>query len=400
MVGTKRDIITVLSERLIFVYLVIFPLGQLIRLRLDFYGVKVPIHPTDVIVGISIVLFLLSRSEKPKIFKHILSFLLVALFSLIFSLTQFNISQVAIGSLYLVRLSAYAFFFLLTWNIVTKGKHLKGTLFNGLIAVSIAVGIFGWIQYFWLPDLRSLRLLGWDDHLYRLTGTFLDPGFTGIILVLGALTSISKYLRGKDRKVILISAFLLISIIFTYSRASYIAMFSGLIALFILVKRDVKKVFFLVFLLFLLVLPFIPRQLSEGAQLERTHSIYAKITNYSQTLTIFKKSPLFGVGFNNICSFRVKYFGDLGYKSHSCSGSDSSLLLVLATTGVVGLLVFVNTSLQILRSVKRNLFGNTFLICSSALFIHSLFLNSLFYPWIMGWMGILLAIALGDRSKS
>ena len=38
---------------------------------------------------------------------------------------------------------------------------------------------FGILQYALVPDLRSLHILGWDDHLNRLAGSFLDPNFTG-----------------------------------------------------------------------------------------------------------------------------------------------------------------------------------------------------------------------------
>ena len=76
---------------------------------------------------------------------------------------------------------------------------------------------------------------GWDDHLYRLIGTFLDPGFTAIILVFGFLTSLAYYLKPaapkggfKNKYFLLISIFLFVSILFTYSRAGYIALIVGM----------------------------------------------------------------------------------------------------------------------------------------------------------------------------
>ncbi|MCH7641056.1 O-antigen ligase family protein [Patescibacteria group bacterium] len=396
MAKTRGKLSEIFASRLIFVYLLLFPLGQLIRLESEFFGTKVTIHPVDIVAGLSLLLFLLGRLKTPAIFASISSFLAVAVFSLIFSLTILDSSQVLIGSLYLLRFIAYSSFFVVTWNFAKK-KSNKATLFNSLIMVSVFTAVYGWVQYFWVPDLRTLKLLGWDDHYYRLTGTFLDPGFTGMILALGFLASVNKYFDRRKLKELVIIAFLAISTVFTYSRASYLALFMGLIVIFIAMKKSVKRLFFATLVLVIIVIPLLPRDLTEGARLERTHSIFAKLDNYSQTLSIIKKHPVFGVGFNNLCWARKIYLGDEGFISHSCSGSDSSLLFVLATTGVVGLLVFLNMSLKILKSVGRNIYGKTFLAASAALFFHSLFLNSLFYPWVMGWMGLLLALSIEQR---
>ena len=144
----------------------------------------------------------------------------------------------------------------------------------------------------------------------------------------------------------------------------------------------------------LILIPLLPRPPGEGVKLERLHSVYAKAQNFSETVTIISKNPLFGVGFNNICAARIRYIGDPGYKSHACSGSDSSLLFVAATTALVGLLVFLYMAYKIIKSISRNVYGVSFLACSGALFVHSLFVHSLFYPWVMGWMGMLVAFVL------
>ncbi|MEK7542910.1 MAG: hypothetical protein AAB503_01210, partial [Patescibacteria group bacterium] len=87
---------------------------------------------------------------------------------------------------YLIRLISYISFFIYLWNIFSNEKLRENSL-RLLIIVSILVAIFGWLQYLFFPDLRVLKYVGWDDHLYRLTGSFLDPGFSAIILVLGFL---------------------------------------------------------------------------------------------------------------------------------------------------------------------------------------------------------------------
>jgi len=62
------------------------------------------------------------------------------------------------------------------------------------------------------------------------------------------------------------------------------------------------------------------------------------------------------------------------------------LLFVWATTGVLGLLVYLRFWLKAVRS--KNLIVTASV---TALFAHAVFLNSLFYPWVMAWLWTLLA---------
>jgi len=391
MAASKNILRASFTEKLIFIYLAAFPLGQLLRFNFKFLTFNIPFHLVDLLAAVALLFLFFGKVKVPKIFKFISAFLLVCVFSLLLSLTKFNSLQVFVGTLYLLRFVAYSALFVAAWNIRLKNAMVKNTLFNSLITISFATGIFGWIQYFWLSDLRALKFLGWDDHLYRLVGTFLDPGFTGIILVLGFLAVFTRFIDTGDKLLTPILGFFLVTIAFTYARASYLALFAGVVALALL-KKKMKKVFWPIFLLLILI-PLLPRPPGEGVKLERLHSVYAKAQNFSETTTIISKNPLFGVGFNNICAARIKYIGDAGY-SHACSGSDSSLLFVAATTGLVGLLIFLYMAYKIIKSISRNVYGVSFLVCSGALFVHSLFVHSLFYPWVMGWMGILLAISL------
>jgi len=372
-------------EKLVLLFLILFPFGQIIRLRI--------IHPIDLVAGASFLYLFRGKLRKPRIFKPMTAFLLAAAFSYLFSLVTFKASRLYIGGLYLLRLLAYTGFFLFVFNLVSQKQKLREVLFNSLILVSIATAVFGWLQYFLYPDITSFTVWGWDDHLYRLLGTFLDPGFTSIILVFGFLLSLISYLKTRSNQLLLLLAFFLLTIAFTYARSGYLALLLGT-AIALWFKKGLKFILPTV-LVFLLVVILLPRPGGEGVKLERRHSIYSRFENYSETIEIFKTSPLFGVGYNNLCLARQKYLGQADFGSHACSGSDSSLLLVLATTGTVGFLIFINLIFELVKSVKRNIYGQAFLTCLGALLIHSLFVNSLFYPWVMGFMAILFSLSLG-----
>ena len=63
------------------------------------------------------------------------------------------------------------------WMLVYIGSFLPHIYFKTCIIDPV-------FNYFIFPDVRSLAVDQWDPHYYRLVGSLLDPGFTGIILVL------------------------------------------------------------------------------------------------------------------------------------------------------------------------------------------------------------------------
>ena len=352
-----------MEQIILFAFLILFPFGQIIKIG--------SLNPIDIIVCLGAITAIIKRYKYPKYFND---FLMVAIFSYLLSIFIFKNSQVFVGLLYLVRLAAYFYFYIFLSNF--KDKKL---LFNSLLAISFFSALFGWFQYFFYPDLTSLKYIGWDDHLFRLVGTYLDPGFTSLIIVFGGVTSFVK-------KKYLLLAFFAVTLAFTYSRAGYLALAVSFFLASFLFKRF--KMFLIILTCFLVVIFLLPKPGGEGINLTRTYSISSRINNYKETFEIFKKSPVFGVGFNNICLAKAIYLKNVNSGSHSCSGSDSSLLLILATTGIVGFIIFVNSISKVLFALKRGFYTKVFLVLLSAVFVHSFFVNSLFYPWIMGFLAI------------
>ena len=390
MVDTKK-IKKAYFKWLFLLYLIVFPFGQLVAKEIDLGTNVLRVHPVDIIALLSLPIFLKRGLQKHQVHRLIFGFVFVALFTLILSLALFSISNIIMGSLYLVRLVGYYSFFILVWNLVDEKIFSRRFIYTLLVLASVAAGVFGWLQYLLLPNLVFLKYLSWDDHLYRMAGTFLDPGFLGLVLVFGFNYSIIKYLSDKNQKYLMIAVFLLVSCAFTYSRASFLALFASLIVIGYL-KGYLKQIL-IISLALVSMLILLPRYKSEGTTLLRTNSINARLTDYRKTTEVIKKYPLFGVGYNNLCISKIDIFGGKTY-SHACSGSDSSILTILSTTGVVGFLIFLNVILGARKYIRRDVFGEAFIACTASLFIHSLFVNSLFYSWIMGFMLISWAISL------
>lgn len=349
-----------MDKIIFFAILVLFPFGQLFKIGF--------INLFDVAIILLALVTMIKKPKYPEWFRYFMYFIFACIFSLLANYRLIDIKSV----LYLVRLISYSLVAVYVYNYFNK----QFTVYSSLVTIAVASAVFGWAQYLIWPDLTTLKYLGWDDHLFRMIGTFLDPTYLGLIIVLGIIIAVFN----NYKKTLY---FLLISLAFTYSRSSYLVA-----SLFLIFKKK-----YLGLLIFGITILLLPKMIGEGTTLSRSSSINLKILNYQETLTIIKKSPVFGVGFDNICAARQLFLKDINSESHSCSGSDSSILFLLATSGIVGLILFINFLLHIPRS--------PLLITSFvAVLIHSLFANSLFYPHIMFWLFCLVGLQTEVDSKS
>lgn len=367
MVNIKKEKII---DYIFLAYLVLFALGQILR----------GLYITDILILIIAAYTWFTEKSVFETKGKFVTFLIIGIFSLFFSLNFFKLQEIVIGAGYFVRLTSYALlYFFVKGRFKTKEK--VDLLVKSLITLTFLVTIFGFIQYFFLPDLRALKILGWDDHYFRLVSTFLDPTFTGIIILIGLTLSVFMYLKRKKNYYLLIGLLDLLAILLTYSRSTFLALLVSFVYLFFLTK---KKVVLLFPLLMLLFIPLLPRPQSEGAKLERTYSIFQKVENYESSLVLIIKSPITGFGFNNICQAKVDYLGEKNTDSHSCGGLDNSILMIASTTGLLGVIFFLHLLTQIN-------FKSLFAVVFVGVFIHSMFANSLFYPFVLGLLAILLA---------
>jgi len=346
-------------KTIFFATLVIFPFGQLLKIGF--------VNLFDVLILSLAIITLFQKPKYPEWYKYFVYFLLSCVIGLLLNSSLFTVHS----SLYPLRLWSYSMVAIYVFNYFKK----PFTVHRSLITIAVASALFGWLQYLIWPDLTALKYLGWDDHLLRMVGTFLDPTYLGLILVLGSIIALQK-------RFYLAFVFLAFSLLFTYSRSSYLVLF--FVFLFDFVKN--KKMFrFLLLNSIFLLLFFLPKNIGEGTTLTRTVSANSKLINYQQTYQIFKTSPLFGVGFNNICKAREIYLLDQKTESHACNGADSSILFILATTGVIGFLLFLSFVSKLPTSY---ILVTSFLV----ILLHSSFANSLFYPHIMFWLFTLVGL--------
>jgi hypothetical protein len=372
-----------LIDYLLLLSIAIFSIGQLPGIFFqNLLSLSFRIHPIDVI-SIFIVVFIASNIGISKLSKKYWAFLVV----LVFSVSVGNALKVfdLVGLFYLARIASYIPLIYLLPKLKTNTKQLA---LGMLIAVMLAA-FFGWFQYLFFPDLTELKNFGWDDHYYRLVSTFLDPAFTGIVFALSATTSLSLFLKSKSKVYLFSFIFLFVSLAFTYSRASYLAFSVGMLILF---WQKHKKYMLSILAALILIVLILPNKMGgEGVNLLRTSSAVQKLKNFSDSYEIISHSPLFGVGFNNLCTAKAKLSIPTG--TNSCYGLDNTFLFVWATTGVTGLIIFINLLFDLYKNNKSILWRASL----GMVIIHSMFTPTIFFPWVLFYLAVLNSVSLNSE---
>jgi len=381
----------------VFSYLLLFPFGQLFSIEKVFLAKRINIPFIDFVAFLASFTFLFTRRKKiPPYLPYFFNFIIVSLFSLLVFSAFLKFSELLFGVLYLFRLLIYLLFSLTIFNL-RQDKKLRLAIFEmNLVSLFIFL-ILGFGQFIFFPDLRSLKFAGWDDHLGRLTSTLLDPGFASLVLLAGFISYYSLFLKKRSFFFLFVSILFLWGVVLTFARVSFLSFFLVLLY-FTFLKRGNFRLNLLIFLIFLAFVFISPKSEGEGTKLLRTASVKSRLVNYTQSLEIIKLNPLLGVGFNNVCSIKFRLFNE-NPLSHSCSGADSSFLLVFATTGFLGGMVFLHSLWAIWKSISKSFFSQIFKPLAIAVLFSSNFINSLFYPWIIGILALYLGLSSRGKKK-
>jgi O-antigen ligase len=155
-----------------------------------------------------------------------------------------------------------------------------------------------------------------------------------------------------------------------------------------------------VILVFLLVIVYIPKPGGDTLRLDRMMSTTSRIDNWRYSIRLFMRSSLFGHGFNTLRLVGLRdeawTLDAEGIESRAGAGIDNSVLYVAASAGTLGLIAYtwlIVSVLALLRPGKTEGIVRPLRAMLIAALIHSMFINSLFYPWIMVWLWILIGVA-------
>lgn len=370
--------------------------GQLIKLPITSFGGLTVLDLS--VVTLVFWGFLKRKFVNPPFFiKSGLFFVAIASLSLILSPLKLSLNEYFSSSVYILRFFLYI---LLGWLVfIDRFPDFTKKIGYFLILSGIILSILGLLQFIFLPDLRFVEINSWDPHYFRTASTFLDPNFLGSFLVLTLILILNNVwitFKKNGAKHLQIGFFLLVyfTLLTTFSRGAYLAFLISFLTISIL-NKSLKQFFLVVFLFLILMGGFYAYVQSVAAPLgiNRGESATFRFNTWQQGLTIFEKKPIWGVGFNAYrYAIRDYNLGSEQFlKSRGSSTNDSSLLFVLATTGVIGLTTYFLFLFSIYKTgwlsyIRGNKSGLSLIAGMSALLTQSFFANTLFYPPLLIWI--------------
>lgn len=386
------------SSSVLTIFLMVFSLGQLQRIQL---ANNIAFYLHDLIIIFFVSGFLIEKiwnknklitknSEKPGSKKNIFKLIFqdfVLIISTLWKKYKLEIlfaSWILLGIiigfvggrittkslLYLIRLIGYSLFIFSLHN--TKIKY---SIYKGFMLAGTAIGLWGLLQYFLIPDVRFLNIFGWDNHYYRLISTIFDPAFTGIVLVM-TVGLWQRFLKTNYTYFIFtIQTLLTIAIAATFSRASYLALIILFITQWLIQTKKIKWQILFLGIIFITTIFLLPKPGGEGVNLTRTSTIKARSTNAQENLITLNGSQwIWGRGlFNNDAEKE-------SYTNNHAQLPDSLPILLLNATGVLGSLWFVSIVKKWLKIYwKKDPIWVTLFI---GVIVHSIFNNTLLQPFV------------------
>ncbi|MFA9288406.1 MAG: O-antigen ligase family protein [Weeksellaceae bacterium] len=369
-------------------------LGQLTRIGL--LNQPVYIYLYDLIVGFSVIAFIWKRKQldlHTKLTKAVGLFLGWTVISLVISIPFYSVNEHVIAVLYLLRLMMYFGFMVMLLCFDHKQQLVSTTAVR---AFMILVVTGAWVQYLLYPNLGNLAYLGWDPHLYRMVGLFFDPPTAASVFALIALyVYYAKAYQSKVKWILL--AILTVMFILTVSRG---ALLSAVVTITLVFARRVNWKYLIAGMITLFIIwNLVPGKSLESLNIFRTTTIRTRIEDYQKAIEIWQKSPITGIGYNHITPEKNKYEETTEWlepynPSHASASFHSSFMVILVTTGVVGLGLFIYMLWQ-LSTVHQ--YAQTSLIFLS---LFSLFDNVLLLPLVMVvWVILTRALLSADKHK-
>jgi O-antigen ligase len=381
---------------LMFVFAAIV-VGQLVRISVS-NDTSSAIVLLDIALGaytlIGLIKILITRApiQLALPVRFLLLFVVWAAIALLAGSTYLSSNQLLVALFYLIRLIFLVSFIPITMTLFPKTEAQYRVNRAGFLAI-VTVIVLGYVQILVVPNFGFMAKFGWDPHSGRMLSTFFDPNFFGMLCVLAlgmtmAFLTTQPYGTKPWNRMFGLTLLALGALVLTFSRSSYLAF---LICLFVILTIRMWRIVVLAIIILGVIGGSIPRvrtRVLGAVQFDTTAR--DRIASWKSTLIIVKANPLMGVGYNAFGPAQLRYGTRQNLESHAAGGSDSSLLFILATTGIVGLglysMFWLTLWFDALMRYKKHPMHRTvalaLLATIPAYVIHSQFVNSLLYPFL------------------
>ena len=411
---------------LFYLLLLAFPIGRVLNQPLwESERKTVPLDLMNVVVALLVGAWLvhhcLSRHSTPlrkyPNFKYFFLFVLWAGGSLAYNAFRFglDISEIAVSGLYLVRWIEYALLYYIVYDLATDRTSVNRIL-KWVFAGGVAFCCFGFFQAAFLPDFalwlypEARAYIDYDPQGHRLVSTILDPNIAAGYIIVLALIALSFYIHGMKRWLPVLIIFLT-ALVLTLSRGGALGFAAGVASLLVARKVSYKKILvcFVVLALITIVLyPLLEADLKYADRLTvQDSSAWDRIANWLLLIDVIRANPISGIGFDTLGYVGTNY--GIAKEGGLAFALESDLLMILAMTGVVGLILYGRIFVRMLGDLKQLRQGSEVTADRAlsvglraaflAVVVDSFFTSLLLFPAVMGLLWILWALAERLRAE-
>jgi O-antigen ligase len=414
--GRPRTRLAVSPLRVLQIALAVFVLGNVGRIPiLDLGDRMAPLLVNDLALGAVLLIggfaMLQARSiQLNDVAIAAIVFATIGGLSTLSGVQRFGLNALEIvGSLaYLARWFVYFLLYVVIINCV-RGEDTE-SVWKALERAMLVIVAFGIVQAIFLPNFAFIvypdarPMYDYDQQRHRLVSTILEPNIVSGMIVSILLVQLARLSTGVAEplwKPVLMFA----GLVATLSRSGMLAFMVGGAAL-LLIRGPSKKLLKLGAVIFILLLPALPKLIvyaEQNARLTITdNSAMARIMMWQRALATFLDHPWFGIGFNTYGFVQERRgFERLGGAAYSVEGG---LLFVAVMTGIVGLCVYMTMLWCVLRRSRsgwrsahatpseRGIVVGT-AVATVAILVHTMFVNSLLTPWVMEPLWVLWGIS-------
>ena len=330
---------------------------------------------------------------------------------------SFEFSEFLTATLYLVRYFFYIVFAFISAFYVYKTKTVRRML-EMINIFYILVCLIGFLQFIIFPVAWDFYLIFWklgvywpnaDHHINRLISTYLDPNyFSSCVLIGFCLNMFLLRLSKKENKLsnrIMYYLFFIIyvaAILLSKSRSGMIGL-GAIVVLYFYASLNYRKLkpwkAALVFGIPLIAMYFV--FFSNITVFERIRNVFtddsagARFKSWGVGFDMLVNTGFIGVGYNFYGALNDRLYG-IVFES-SGYANDSSLMLILVDSGVIGLIVYLRHLWLMIRSKRIPL---SFRVSIIAFLIICNFNNLLFYGlWVVPFYFLVFVFVMSYKKK-
>jgi len=381
-------------------------------------GNRLPIKLAEIISAVTIITLLLFKTKIKftQLNKHMFIWIAFGMCSVLINtvIYKYEVNNVFYGMLYPLRLIHLLLLTSLIVNTFNKYKTETKKIIDYIIINYMAVCMVGVVQLYFYPKASDFYNIFYklgvyfpnpDPHIGRLLSTYFDPNYLAQCLSIPLAFSMIYWIKYDKKRYLLSILVIILTIILTVSRSGFLSLGIVLAVIFLLClkqRKITKKIFCFYVIIGVLTIAALLfsdiRIFDRIVNTTQDKSTISRVDNWSGSLDIIKDNSIIGIGYNMIGFYKTEVL-NLATSNSTMFGSDSSLLLIVMTTGIIGALWCIYALIKYIKKIYgKKEESNAIIAIIVAALVGCNFINLLFYVlWLFPFLIIVNKTSVEEK---